>query len=167
MSLTNRTRRSLSVLVVDDSCDTADSMAELLRLHGHAVRVAFDGESALRSVGAEVPDVVLLDILMPGPDGCAVAERIRKHCAGRKQPLLVAVTGCGTPGDRLRSADAGFDLHLVKPVEPAVLIGLMERFCRLRAPAIAADEPESPSEPPDAWPVPRSTRKSEPVVLRD
>jgi CheY-like chemotaxis protein len=128
------------VLVVDDSVDAADSLAELLRHYGHTVRVAHNGESALRNVAAEVPDVVFLDILMPGPDGCAVAQHIRAYCAGGKQPLIVAVTGCGTEADRLRSAGAGFDLHLVKPVDPAVLVGLTERFRRLLAPAIPVDE---------------------------
>jgi two-component system, OmpR family, response regulator len=154
MSIANRTRHSLAVLVVDDSADTADSLAELLRLHGRNVRVAFDGTSALRSVAAEVPDVVFLDILMPpGPDGCEVAERIRAHCAGhKKQPLLIAVTGCGTEVDRLRSAGAGFDLHLVKPVDPAVLVGMTERFRRgLLAPSVPADELEPPAEEPPAY----------------
>jgi DNA-binding response OmpR family regulator len=140
------------VLVVDDSSDTADSLAELLNFHGHAVRVAFDGAGALRSVAAAVPDIVFLDIRLPDLDGCEVAERIRKLCAGGgKQPLLVAVTGCGTEADRLRSAGAGFDLHLVKPVAPGVLVGLTERFRRLLAPSIPADELDPPAEdePPD------------------
>jgi len=149
MSDTNRTRHSLAILVVDDSADTANSLAELLRLYGHAVQVAFGGESALRSVAAAVPDVVFLDILMPpGPDGCEVAERIRADCSEHnKQPLLIAVTGCGTEIDRLRSAGAGFDLHLVKPVDPAVLVGMTERFRRLLAPSVPADEFEPPEEP--------------------
>lgn len=149
----------LAVLIADDSLDTADSLAELLRLHGHAVRVAFDGDAALMSAVADTPDVVFLDILMPGPDGCEVARRIRAHCAGRnKQPLLIAVTGCGTEADRFRSAGAGFDLHLVKPVDPALLIGMMERFRRLLAPSIPARELEPPEEPPDRGGGPHTSR---------
>jgi CheY-like chemotaxis protein len=132
----------LSVLVVDDSIDCAESLAELLRMYGHTARVAFDGEAALQSVADDPPDVVFLDILMPpGPDGCEVARRVRVQCAGRgKQPLLIAVTGCGTDADRLRSAGAGFDLHLVKPVDPAALVGMTERFRRLLAPPIPVGE---------------------------
>jgi CheY-like chemotaxis protein len=156
-------------LVVDDSADTADSLAELLKFHGHNVRVAFDGAGALQCVGAEVPDVVFLDIRMPDLDGCEVAQQIRARCAGAgKQPLLVAVTGCGTEADRARSNAAGFDLHLVKPVEPGVLVGLTERFRRLLAPPIPAEELESPpEEPPDRWSESRSNRYESQFVLRD
>jgi CheY-like chemotaxis protein len=170
MSNEHRTRHSLAVLVVDDSVDTADSLAELLRLHGHATRVAFDGESALQSVAAAVPDVVFLDILMPpGPDGCEIAEQIRAYCTGyKKQPLLIAVTGCGTEADRFRSAGSGFDLHLVKPVDPAVLVGLAERFRRLLAPSVPADELDPPSEePPDETPAPWAARSDVRFVLRE
>src|SRR5688572_11374112 len=105
----------LSVLVVDDSADTAESEVDLLTLKGHRVRVALNGEEALRCVDAERPDVVLLDIRMPRLDGLSVARLIRDRCAGRgKQPIIVAVTGCGSDADRLHSADAGFDLHLLK-----------------------------------------------------
>jgi|GEM_PF-5767966 len=152
MSLTDRTRHPLTVLVVDDSIDTADSLAELLRLHGHAVMVAYSGESALQSAAARVPDVVFLDILMPDLNGCQVAELIRNRCAAcGKRPILVAITGCGTEEDRKRSARAGFDLHLVKPVDPAVLVGMLERFRRLLAPPIPVDQLDpSPEDRPDA-----------------
>src|SRR5262249_18746503 len=104
------------------------------------------------SVAAEVPDVVLLDLRMPGLNGCEVAKRIRARCAGSgKQPLLVAVTGCGTDADRIRTSESGFDLHMVKPVDPAVLVGVMERFRRLLAPTIPAAEVKlPPEEPPEA-----------------
>lgn len=142
MSTSNRTY-PLAVLVVDDSPDCAESLAELLRMHGHAVRVALDGDAAIRDVIAAPPDVVFLDIQMPpGPDGCEVARRVRAHCAGRgKQPLLIAVTGCGTEADLRRSAGSGFDLHLVKPVDPAAIVGMTERFRRLLAPSIPVDPP--------------------------
>ena len=154
MSSATRTRHPLAVLVVDDSADTAESLAELLRLYGHSVAVALDGESALDCVAAEVPDVVFLDLWMPGLDGCQVAELIRRRCGGRggKQPLLIALTGCGGADDRQRTTAAGFDLHLVKPVAPGVLVGLTERFRRLLAPSIPADELDSLSDDPsDDW----------------
>jgi CheY-like chemotaxis protein len=128
----------LSVLVVDDSADTAHSLADLLRLYGHAVRVELDGHRALLSAERDVPDVVFLDICMPGLDGFQVAESLRSRCGGGKQPLVIAVTGAASETDRLRSAGAGFDLHLVKPVDPGILVGMMERFRRLLAPSIPA-----------------------------
>jgi CheY-like chemotaxis protein len=151
MSTPNRVPHPLAVLVVDDSADTVDSLAELLSLYGHRVCVAFDGEQALQRVGVEVPDVVLLDIRMPGLDGCEVAKLIRaRGTSAGKQPLLIAITGCGTDDDRFRTSAAGFDLHMVKPVDPAVLVGVMERFRRLLAPTTPAAEIEPHAEdPPD------------------
>src|SRR4051794_458459 len=105
---------ALSVLVVEDQPDAAQSLAELLTLHGHCVSVALSGADALRSVEVRTPDVVLLDIGLPGMDGWAVARRLRAQARG-KQPVVVAVTGYGAEADRWRSADAGIDLHLVKP----------------------------------------------------
>ncbi len=154
MPTPDQPRHVLAVLVVDDSLDTAESEADLLAFQGHAVRVALDGEEALRCVDAQAPDVVLLDIRLPGLDGYAVAQRIRERCAAiGKRPFIVAVTGCGNEVDRLRSAEAGFDLHLVKPVDPALLIGVLERFRRLLAPSIPAADLDQPTEePPDEWP---------------
>jgi len=142
----------LAVLVVDDSLDTAESEADLLAFQGHAVRVALDGEEALCCVDAQAPDVVLLDIRLPGMDGHAVARRIRERClAAGKRPFIVAVTGCGSEVDRLRSAEAGFDLHLVKPVDPALLIGVLERYRRLLAPSIPAADLGQLDDPPDEY----------------
>ncbi|MCI0700532.1 MAG: response regulator [Planctomycetia bacterium] len=137
MSSRDQMRHPLAVLVVDDEPDTATSLAELLALYGHTVRVALDGKDALRQATEEPPDVVFLDIRMPGLDGCRVAQ-ILNEGAGGKRPLLVALTGCGMQEDRLRSAQAGFDLHLVKPVDPALLVGVLERFSRLLALPIPA-----------------------------
>ena len=114
---------TLTVLVVDDEPDTADSTAELLALNGFAVTAAYGGKAALRAVAGDLPDVVLLDLRMPGMDGHELAGRL----AGRG-PLLVAVTGCCGEEDRRMSEAAGIDLHLVKPVDPAVLVGLLGRY---------------------------------------
>ena len=122
----------LAVLVVDDQDDVAQSTAELLVVSGYAVRVAGCGADALRAAAADPPDVVLLDIGLPGMDGWEVAARLRAQATG-KQPVVVAVTGRGTGADRWRSADAGFDQHLVKPVDPVVLVALLERIARARA----------------------------------
>jgi CheY-like chemotaxis protein len=119
----------LLVLVVDDSPDTAGSEAELLSLAGYSVRVALSGQEALTLAAAEQPDVILLDILMPGTDGFEIARQLLAMANG-KPPLLVAVTACGADSDYAQTRAAGFDLHLVKPVDPAVLIGLLRRFRR-------------------------------------
>lgn len=113
------------ILVVDDSVDAARSLARLLRLNGNEVRTAHDGPSALEAFTAFHPDVTFLDIGMPGMDGYEVARRIRS--AGDSTSLLVALTGWGQDEDRRRSQEAGFDLHIVKPVEPEQLRELLTR----------------------------------------
>jgi two-component system, OmpR family, response regulator len=118
---------TLLVLVVEDSEDTAQSTADLLALGGHSVRVVGCGADALRAADEEAPDVVLLDIGLPEMTGWEVAERLRAR-AGGKQPVVIAVTGFGSERDRWRSADAGVDLHLVKPADPAALMTLLERI---------------------------------------
>jgi len=118
--------RPLSVLIVEDLDDAAQSTAELLALCGHTVRVATCGAEALRAASEETPDVVLLDIGLPDMDGWEVADRMRAR-AIRKQPVVIAITGCGTQRDRYRSVDAGVDLHLIKPADPVALTGLLAR----------------------------------------
>jgi PAS domain S-box-containing protein len=108
------------ILVVDDNADSAESLATLLRLAGHEVRVAYGGREALEIAQAVKPQVVLLDLGMPGMDGYEVARHLRQQ-PGMGGALLVAVTGWGQEEDRRRSKTAGFDQHLVKPVEPAAL----------------------------------------------
>jgi CheY-like chemotaxis protein len=105
-----------SVLIVDDNQDAADSLALLLNLSGQEVRTAYNGPAALDLARARPPDVVLLDIGMPGMNGLEVARRIRKDL-GLKQALLIALTGYGQEDDRRQSQEAGFDGHLVKPVD--------------------------------------------------
>jgi PAS domain S-box-containing protein len=112
------------ILVVDDSADAADSLAMMLRLDGHDVRVAHDGPRSLELAAADPPDVALLDIGMPGMDGYELARRFRADPALR-DVLLVAVTGWGQEEDRRRTKEAGFDHHLVKPVETGVLETLL------------------------------------------
>jgi CheY-like chemotaxis protein len=118
--------RACRILVVDDNQDGADLMAVLLRLQGHAVEVANDGVSALKSAAAFEPDVVLLDIGLPGLNGYAVARQLRETQKQRPQ-CLIAMTGYGTEEDRQRTEEAGFDHHIVKPIEPAELNALLAR----------------------------------------
>lgn len=107
-------RSSKRVLVIDDDHDVADSMAMLLEDLGLETRVVYSGEAALGAIDAFAPDVILLDLGMPKPDGFETARLIRKSQAGR-QFKLVALTGWGQEQDRKKTRDAGFDLHLTKP----------------------------------------------------
>jgi signal transduction histidine kinase len=103
------------ILVVDDNPDALHSLAALLRLAGHEVSCADSGERALEVAAESHPEVMLLDLGMPQPDGYEVARRVRLQPWG-KQLVLIAVTGWGQDSDRRRSGEAGFDGHLVKPV---------------------------------------------------
>jgi PAS domain S-box-containing protein len=111
------------VLVVDDNRDSAESIALLAEIWGHEVRTALDGPSALEIAAAYRPEVILLDIGLPGMDGYEVARRLRQRAGGG--PVLVAMTGYGMEEDRRRSREAGFDHHLVKPVDPEGLRALL------------------------------------------
>ena len=104
------------ILVVDDNQDSAASLGMLLRLLGAEVHVVFNGPDALEAIGTYAPDVVLLDIGMPGMDGHEVARRLRRSPNGR-QVKLIALTGWGQQKDRDRSKLAGFDHHLIKPAD--------------------------------------------------
>ena len=104
------------ILLVEDNVDAAEALAELLRLWGHEVEVTHDGAAALHSAGAIRPGVVLLDIGLPGMDGYQVAGALRL-LPELQGTLIVALTGYGQESDRQRSARAGFDHHLVKPVD--------------------------------------------------
>jgi PAS domain S-box-containing protein len=104
------------VLVVDDNRDAAETLAQLLEVLGHSPATAHDGESALGMLREFAPDVVLLDIGLPGLDGYEVARRIR--ASGDTGTRLVALTGWGQPEDKRKAADAGFDAHWTKPVNP-------------------------------------------------
>jgi CheY-like chemotaxis protein len=112
------------VLVVDDSADTAESLALLLTVQGHEVRTAHDGPAALQAAEAFRPEVIFLDIGLPRMDGYEVARRLRGQM-GLRDATLVAVTGYGQEEDRRRAEEAGFDAHLVKPADPGALERLL------------------------------------------
>ena len=120
-------RRSRRILVADDNRDSADSMAMLLRLAGNEVEIAYDGEEALRRADAFRPEVMLVDIGMPQLNGYEVAERLRAEPWGREL-VLIAATGWGQEEDRRRTAETGFDAHLVKPVDHDALMQLLGRL---------------------------------------
>jgi CheY-like chemotaxis protein len=123
----------LDVVVVDDNLDAADTMAQLLGRWGHAVRTVHDGAAALEAVDALAPDVVLLDLDLPRVDGFEVARRLRSSHSPTRL-LLVAVSGFGQPQHVERTRSVGFDHHLVKPIEAAVLRKLLrERVATDRA----------------------------------
>jgi PAS domain S-box-containing protein len=123
-SLNGRNSAARRILVVDDNRDSAESLADLLRLRGNEVETAYDGLAAVEAAERSRPDVVLLDLGMPKMDGFAVCRRIREQPWG-KGMVLIAQTGWGSQEDRRRSEKAGFDAHLVKPVEYAALLKLL------------------------------------------
>jgi len=120
----------LRILVVDDSRDSAESLSKLLRLGGHEVLIAHEGEHALHLAATQQPGVVLLDIGLPGMDGYEICRRLRQ--GGLAHALIVAMTGYGLERDRQRSQEAGFDTHLVKPVPPHQLLKLMAAHSNAR-----------------------------------
>ena len=124
-----RSETSGRVLVVDDNSDAADSVAILLAGAGHEVRVAYSGNSALELAVDYRPDVVLLDIGLPEMDGYEVARRLRQQVE-INHTKLIALTGYGLETDRQRSKEAGFDYHLVKPVDLGTLQQLLGRILR-------------------------------------
>lgn len=117
---------SLHLMVVDDSEDAAHSLGVLLQANGHRVDVEIDPRMALARAGQTLPDVFILDIGMPHIDGYELARRIRS-IPSDKRPVLIALTGYGHATDRERAQLAGFDHHLVKPLEPTTLLQLLER----------------------------------------
>ena len=116
--------RRLRVLVVDDNIDAAAMIGDLVREQGHEVRIVHDGLAALAVAGEQHPEVVFLDIGLPGLDGYEVARRLR--ASGKGPAKLVALTGYGQEADRRMAAAAGFTQHLVKPAHPDVVLGLLD-----------------------------------------
>jgi PAS domain S-box-containing protein len=115
-----------SVFVVDDNVDAAESLAMVLGLHGHHVRTMHDAQSVLAAAEQEMPEVVILDIGLPQMDGYEVARRLRASPGG-DEVVLIALTGYGQAEDKQRAQEAGFDHHVVKPVEPESLERLLLR----------------------------------------
>jgi len=124
-----RPARLLRVLLVEDYPDCATSLAMLLRLYGHVVDVVGDGPTALEAARRAIPDVVLLDIGLPKMNGHEVARRLT--VSGGKKPFLIALTGFGGPDEERRCAEAGFDLHLLKPADPERLRLILQQRQRL------------------------------------
>ncbi len=115
-----QTRFSRRILIVDDNEDSANSLAVFLQLLGNETHTAFDGVEAVEKAAALQPDVVLLDIGMPKLNGYEAARRIRAQPWGEHM-VLVAITGWGQDQDRRQALEAGFDSHMVKPIDPASL----------------------------------------------
>jgi signal transduction histidine kinase/ActR/RegA family two-component response regulator len=119
------------ILIADDNADLAESMAMLLRLEGHEVRIALDGSSALDLAEEFEPNAALLDIGMPGLNGYELARELRSHRNGHGL-LLIAATGYGQPEDRVRTEAAGFDFHMVKPLDPQTVAAEIAKWARER-----------------------------------
>jgi CheY-like chemotaxis protein len=115
------------ILLVEDNDDAREMLRELLEIAGHRVRVAADGPTGLAAALEHVPDVALVDIGLPGLDGYEVARRIRAWSDGPRRPFLVALTGYGLPEDHDAALRAGFDEHLVKPVDEDALRTVLAR----------------------------------------
>jgi CheY-like chemotaxis protein len=116
--------RPLSIVFVEDNTDVRETVAELLRDWGHTVHEAEDGPTGWETILLVKPDVALVDLGLPGFDGLELARRVRKAPALRGV-RLVALTGFGQASDRVRSREAGFDVHLVKPAQPATLLSAL------------------------------------------
>ena len=115
------------ILIVDDNQDSAASLALLLEMAGHTIHVAHDGLDAVEMAAREQPDLVLLDLGLPRLNGYDAARRIRALPSGRSV-VIVAVTGWGQDSDRQKTVEAGFDVHLVKPVDPDALMKLIAAY---------------------------------------
>jgi CheY-like chemotaxis protein len=122
----------LRVLVVEDYADAADSLALLLRLWGHEAHVCRTGPEALEVALATLPGAALVDLLLPGMDGCQLARRFREHQA-LQEVVLIAVTGLGDQEHRRSSQAAGFARYLLKPVDPNELQSILTTLAQRQA----------------------------------
>jgi CheY-like chemotaxis protein len=111
------------ILVVDDCVDTVEVVSTLLEILGHEARGAHSANEALEQVASFEPDIVLLDLMMPGTSGLAVAPRLRERC--RRRFFMAALTGCGSRADRARTSELGFDGHVLKPIDRHALTRLV------------------------------------------
>ena len=121
---------SLCILVVEDSHDLADPLGRLLNFWGYKAAITYDGADALAAASATPPDVVFLDIGLPGMDGCEVARQIRQ-LPGMATALVVAITGYGQQSEVQRCKEAGIDCHFLKPVDPIELKELLAKAEKL------------------------------------
>jgi two-component system, sensor histidine kinase len=117
--------RSLSILVVEDCRDGAEMLSLLLRLYGHAPTIAYDGVEGLAAAERDSPDVIISDIGLPRMDGLELARRLRDQSS---RPLLVALSGFGMREERDAALRAGYDLHILKPVDPERLRDLLAEY---------------------------------------
>lgn len=118
----------LRILIVEDNRDSADSLQALLEALGYRTQVAYDGEAAVHAAATAPPDVIIMDLGLPGLSGYEAAQQIRAQSPGGR-PQIIALTGWGQQSDRQRSAEAGIDHHLVKPLDLTEL----KRILALRA----------------------------------
>jgi CheY-like chemotaxis protein len=119
------------ILIVDDNVQAADVASELLDLYGYQTAVAYGGQQGLQTAAAFVPDVILLDLGMPGMDGFQVAAALRAR-ADLRDVALVAFSAWGDPGTRQRTRAAGFDQHLTKPASLEEILGTIAAACANR-----------------------------------
>lgn len=132
----------LRVLCVDDNRDAADTLGVLLELVGFQSRVCYDGASALAMAETFRPDACILDLSMPGMDGIELARRLRERPWGRYLPL-VAVTALGNDEARSQTTQAGFDLHLTKPVDPDRLANVLADIVILKGDSAVGEQAET------------------------
>ena len=121
---------ALRILLIEDDTDARDALAALLGLDGHHVIATGDGAHGVDLAKVENPDVAVIDIGLPGLDGYEVARRIRALLG--RSAILIALTGYSLPEDRQRAAHAGFDDHIVKPVDPAELSRVLAKLAQER-----------------------------------
>jgi CheY-like chemotaxis protein len=117
--------QSLRILVVDDNIDGADVLSVMLSDEGQQVRTAYDGREAMDAASRERPDLVFLDIGLPKLDGYEVARLMRAD-PGLKDTYLVALTAFGSQADKAKALEAGFDMHVIKPIDPATIYAVLE-----------------------------------------
>jgi CheY-like chemotaxis protein len=127
MSSSNHLSGPLRVLIVDDFPATSCSLAMVLKHFGFIARAVQNGQEALEAVQTDWPDVVFLDLAMPGMDGYEVANRIRALAGAKRCPRMAAITGNDRPEHRMRSLAEGMDEHFVKPTDPDTLIAWLWR----------------------------------------
>jgi CheY-like chemotaxis protein len=125
------------VLIVDDNVDAAETLAMMLELLGQQTRQAHEGKDALQAAVEYKPELIFMDIGLPGLSGHEVAERMRKEL-GMTDTYIIALSGYGTDEDRRKSLYAGFDSHLVKPLDPATLPSILAEAERRRAGSVGA-----------------------------